>query len=31
MEKQNILINNIHTEPEEATTLNRGKYQNFYN
>lgn len=27
MEKQNIFINKIHTEPEEATTSNRGKNQ----
>lgn len=28
MEKQNIFINKIPTEPKEATTLNRGKDQN---
>lgn len=31
MEKQNIFINKIHTEPEEATTLDRGKDQTIYN
>lgn len=30
MEKQDLSIQKMHTEPEEATPLNRGKDQNVY-